>query len=448
MITLLEKTGYWLLTSLMLVILGAHYFRGGEYGFALVLAGILFFFFCRKDWQTYTVSFFLFYGFAEWVLTSAEVMKIRMLFGQDYVRAVSILLVVALLTLGCALWVYARAESNAVQERGARKMVVKAKAWIFFSVFVTAYWLDRLAPLGLLAAGRFAPFLGTVQIFCISCYAVWVFSKLENPKTHNRYRPIIWIVFSLVFFAQLFLGMAGMQKFLMTGRLHFPVPGFIVFGAVYKAAAGFMFGLVLIAVLLTGSGWCSHLCYFGAFDAWAGRKKTVKPMPEKPSARLPYLRFAVLFAGMGIAFLLAYADVPFFWVLVFSWAYVLLTVGVIVFFSRKWRSMMHCSAFCPMGAVISCLAKISPWRIKILPQCDGCGVCEKICRYRAVSAESRSRGKVLHNCTLCLDCMNVCRQKAVCLEFAGIKADREKTRIVFLSLITVIHAVFLAFAKV
>lgn len=448
MIKMVKRLGYCLLPSLMLVILGAHYFRAGEYGFVFALIGTLFFFFYQKDWQTYAVSFFLFYGSAEWILATGKLIQIRTIFGQEYIRAAIILLCVSLLTLISAIWVYKKTESNIAINKNISKTIIKTKAWIFCLVFIGLYWIDKLLPSSFLIAERFIPFMGTVQSFAIACYAVWVFAKLENPKTHNTYRPIIWICFSLFFFTQLFLGLFGIQKFLMTGQLHFPVPGFIVFGAVYKGTAGFMFALVLTAVLLTGSGWCSHLCYFGAFDAWASRKKTVKQLSPKITLWLPYLRFAVLFAGIAIAFGLSYNNVPLLWVLTVSWTYILSTIIIITLLSRKWQLMIHCSAFCPMGAVISCLAKISPWRIKILPQCNNCNSCEKVCKYKAISEKSRTAGKVLHNCTLCLDCMNICKQKAIYLKIFGIKASKEQTRIVFIAMITIIHALFLAFAKV
>ena len=45
----------------------------------------------------------------------------------------------------------------------------------------------------------------------------------------------MWLIFSIIFFTQLILGVAGVDKLLMTGKLHLPVPALIAAGPLYRA---------------------------------------------------------------------------------------------------------------------------------------------------------------------------------------------------------------------
>ena len=52
-------------------------------------------------------------------------------------------------------------------------------------------------------------------IVLLSSYAAWIAARLVNPAT-AKLRVRIWAVFAAVFFAQLFLGLSGLESFLMT----------------------------------------------------------------------------------------------------------------------------------------------------------------------------------------------------------------------------------------
>ena len=44
----------------------------------------------------------------------------------------------------------------------------------------------------------------------------------------------------------------------------------------------------------------------------------------------------------------------------------------------------YCRYACPLGAALGVTALISPWRIKRVPQCDVCKVCEHSCPTGAI----------------------------------------------------------------
>lgn len=84
------------------------------------------------------------------------------------------------------------------------------------------------SPLPVLLADRYLPGSGLIQILVLSIYACIIGHKLLNADKTAPIRSTIWSLFSVVFFAQLFLGLAGMQSMLMTGELHVPVPALIL----------------------------------------------------------------------------------------------------------------------------------------------------------------------------------------------------------------------------
>lgn len=429
---------------LALCLLAMHFWYGGEYGYVLVAAGLAGGLFAKKMWYRYAVSLFLYAGAFEWISTAVQIMQFRMMLGMEWLRAVAIIVSAAFFTFGSAVFLLVYLEKN------ANEILMRLKAVLFWVCFVLIVFIGSLAPVKMLLAERYFPLFGNVQAFLLAWYGVWIFEKLEDAKTHNAYRRKIWLIFSLVFFAQLGLGLLGLEKFLMSGKLHFPIPAFIYFTALYKGSFGFMLGLVLAAVFFTGSAWCSHLCYFGPFDsvaAFSGGKKSIRPLPGWLQKIVRYSRYAVFLFGGAAAVFLAYRQCSLAAVLFFSWAYIFVTFLVLLL-SRKYAFMAHCSAFCPMGMLINALGRFSPWRLRISADCDSCGACEKICRYRAITAQSRASGRTCFHCSLCLDCMNVCRRRAISLHIAGLKINPHNARRVFLFFVVVIHILFLSFARV
>ena len=82
-------------------------------------------------------------------------------------------------------------------------------------------------------------------------------------------------IFSIIFFSQLILGVVGLEKLLMTGKLHLPVPALIAAGPLFRGTGFFMAILFTFSVLLVGPAWCSWLCYIGAWDNYAAKFKKI-----------------------------------------------------------------------------------------------------------------------------------------------------------------------------
>lgn len=294
----------------------------------------------------------------------------------------------------------------------------------------------------LLLAERFYSGAGWLQIIIMSVYAGWLAGRMADPVAARQLRPRIWLLFSLVFFLQLFLGLAGFERFLMTGKLHLPLPALIVAGPIYRGSDFFMPVLFVITVLLAGTAWCSHLCYIGAWDDFCSRAR-------KEPAQLPgwwsRARHGILFLVVALAVTLRYFAIGWQTTLLLAATFGLTGVVVMLTASRRLGLMVHCTAFCPMGLVGNWLGRFSPWRMQISEGCHGCMQCSRVCRYSALHAENVKARKVGCSCTLCGDCVSACNsgQIGYSLPLLG----KEKSRAVFVILITTLHAVFMAVAR-
>lgn len=123
---------------------------------------------------------------------------------------------------------------------------------------------------------RFITGSGWLWILIIACYGAFITHKMQTPSNVPKWRKISWTIFSVVFFTQLIIGLLGVEKFLMTGKLHLPIPMMILSGPLYRGHLSVMTILFISTIILTGPAWCSQLCYFGAFDNLTAGNKARK----------------------------------------------------------------------------------------------------------------------------------------------------------------------------
>jgi hypothetical protein len=423
-----------------LLLLAAHFLRAGDPGLCLFLVGLAAAGFSRSAWLRPVLIATLLAAIGVWAFAWADFLRLRLGSGLPWLRLSLIMAGILLVSAGGIAWL-SSAGSRAFFSRGAENALAAGLIFILTAVLLGVVREKVRFPILLL--DRFLPGWGWFEILAIAGYAVWVGRRMLDPKKAPAVRSRIWGFFSLVFFLQLALGLAGVDKMLMTGALHLPVPAVIIGGPLYRGEGLFMPILYGATLLLVGPAWCSYLCYIGAWDDALSRRPRgrFRPLPAWAAhGRTAALALTVA-SGLG----LRWAGAPVARAAVLALAFGLAGVGVMAVFSRRRGVMVHCTAYCPLGLLSNLLGRLSPWRMRIGSSCNRCGACARICRYGALSEADWLRGRPGASCSLCGDCLKACRGASIAYRFPGLSA--ETSRSAFLVLVVSLHAVFLGVAR-
>lgn len=313
-------------------------------------------------------------------------------------------------------------------------------AFLLTAILLTIVQLVVVRPL--LLAERFLPGAGWVEIAVLAAYAAWLAHALQRPGRWARLRVRVWLLFSVVFFGQLLLGLLGVEECLMTGELHLPVPALVVAGPLYRGEGLFMPILLISTLLLVGPAWCSWLCYIGAWDNALARRARPGPMPSPRRREL--IRGTLLAVSIVLALGLRALSVPTPVAVWLAATFQLVGVGVMAWISRRQGWMAHCTAFCPLGWLVVRLGRLSPFRLRVGSHCVACATCRPACRYGALDREAWRRQKVHDSCTLCGDCLTTCGA----LELRYGRLGDAASRRLLIALVAAVHAVFLGVARI
>ncbi len=424
---------------LAFLILAAHFSRANLTGLAMVCLVMPFLLFYRKRWAVVVTGILLVLGAVVWGVTGYQLAMMRIRFGLPHVRLVAIIGGVVLFTLFSA-WVLLRRKSR---ERYPDDLPSAGiSTWVFFLTAITLSMIQLKVPLNMLLLNRFLPGFGWLEILLLSVYGAIVAAKIYDHKTQAKWRIRVWHLFTIVFFTQLILGLLGFDSFLMTGKLHLPVPALIAAGPIYRGHEFFMIFLFLGTIVLVGPAWCSHLCYIGAWDDAASRSKKLPGYYRNDPVRI-----GITVLVIGTALLLRIFGVGWLTATILAAIFGLAGVGIMLVLSRKKSTMAHCTAYCPIGLFANILGKLNPFRIRIdLGGCTSCMACAQACRYSALTLEDIRSGKPSLTCTLCGDCITDCSQNTIHYHFPGLKA--ETARKLFVVLVVTLHAVFMGVARI
>lgn len=289
---------------------------------------------------------------------------------------------------------------------------------------------------------RFIPGGGWIEIPIIAFYGAFVAWKMQDPKNVAKWRRNTWLLFSVVFFGQLLLGIIGFDNFLMTGKLHLPVPAMILSGPLYRAELSFMTILFVSTVLLSGPSWCSHLCYFGAMDNFVASKKKPGFKAIKNKWAIKYTLLLLVILG---TLLLRWFNIGWFAAAIAGGVFGIIGLAIILFVSRKQGKMVHCVVYCPIGTIVNYTRFINPFRMYIDNSCTLCMKCTSTCNYDALNPEDINKQKPGLSCTLCGDCVASCHAKSIRYKFFSMNPTAAHNLYLFLTIS--IHAVFMALAR-
>ncbi len=430
-----------------LLLFAAHCYRMGAKG--LAAAAVVWGLVCcaRAAWMRPVTILALLGISVEWFLTCADFLQVRLFLGQPWLRLVLILCGVALVAQAAALLVCKRGRTWFVKQPDTA--LVQTAAFmltlaLMAPVLLRAPWL--------LLSERLVPGSGPLQALCAALWAAFVCARLMDRTKAHTTRLVVWRLFSAVFFAQFALAMLGLGLLFMTGSPHLPVPGIVLAGALYRGEPGFMLIFFLVTVLLAGPAWCSHLCYFGSWDA-ASADHTMRAEDRQYKARYPgrfhpmWWRAGMLVLTCLTALVLRLSGAPLALALSLGLALGLLIVPVALLFSRRYGQPCYCTMICPLGFVACLCAKLSPWRLRTTSACTRCGACIRACRYTAWDRKRLECGRPGPSCVLCRDCLTSCPHKALTITLAGTSLGGRAEQI-FVCLTAALHAAFLFLAMV
>jgi len=313
---------------------------------------------------------------------------------------------------------------------------------VFTLTFVLLAFVQIKVERPMLLAERFIEGAGWIEILMISIYGAFVAFKMQDPMNVPKWRKITWTIFSIVFFTQLIIGLSGFEKFLMTGKLHLPIPMMIIGGPIYRAQLSVMTILFLSTVILTGPAWCSHLCYFGAFDNLASGGKTSKEILKHKGA----IKSTILILVIAMAIILRWLNVSMLLATIIAVAFGLTGITIMILISVKRKKMAHCVMYCPVGTVVNIFKYVNPFRMYIDKSCTLCMHCTKFCKYDALNPVDIRNSKPSMTCTLCGDCLAGCHHNSIKYKFLNMKP--ENARNLYLILTISLHAACIALARI
>jgi ferredoxin-type protein NapH len=313
---------------------------------------------------------------------------------------------------------------------------------VFAVTFILLAFVQVKVERPMLLAERFMRGGGWIEILLIAGYGAFIVNKMKDPLNVPRWRRITWTTFSVVFFCQLIIGLSGFDKFLMTGKLHLPIPMMIVAGPIYRGQLSVMTILFLSTVVLTGPAWCSQLCYFGAFDNLASGGKTSKEILRYKGP----IKSTILILVIAMAILMRLLKVEMLVATLIAVAFGLTGIIIMILFSLKRKKMVHCIMYCPVGTVVNIFKHVNPFRMYIDKSCTLCMNCTKFCKYDALNPSDIKNSKPSITCTLCGDCLAGCHHSSIKYKFP--RLEPERARNLYLIMTVSLHATCLALARI
>jgi len=324
--------------------------------------------------------------------------------------------------------------------------IPRISIWSFILTLGLLAVVQLVVPRPMLLLQRLTPALGWIEAVALASYAGWIAHRLSVDHS-GRWRRRIWTLFSMVFFAQLALGVAGQEFFLMAPpRMHLPVPALILAGPLYRGDHFFMLILFVATTLLVGPAWCSYLCYLGAWDQ---RAADCARKPRGIHNVRPVLRGTITLLVPATAIVLRVLGSSAALAGALALTFGLLGIVVMLVVSRRRGVLVHCTLYCPVGLVATLLGRISPFRVVISDGCDGCMRCRVACRYDALDREAVAAGRPHPTlCTLCGDCLSSCPTALLGYRLMGLPLDASSARTLFLVLVVALHAATLGLARI
>ncbi len=91
--------------------------------------------------------------------------------------------------------------------------------------------------------------------------------------------------------------------------------------------------------------------------------------------------------------------------------YISVLLLVVIFLLSFFFSRFFCNTLCPSGAILSIIARVSFFKIRLKDECTKCGLCEAACKANCI--DSKNRKIDFDRCIACFDCLGSCSQASI-----------------------------------
>ncbi len=187
-----------------------------------------------------------------------------------------------------------------------------------------------------------------------------------------------------------------------------------------------LMGIVTVLTLLFGRVFCSHLCPLGAIQEWLralgkkiGFKKDVE-LPKIVDKYARYIKYLILIVIVYFSFTvgdLVFRGYDPFNAMMhlgeeFSDKIVGYSILGIILIASLFSKSWWCRYFCPFGATLGILRKISPFKIKRnADSCISCGACDRACPAGLDISNVKEVNSA--DCISCLNCVKDCPKSSL-----------------------------------
>ena len=272
---------------------------------------------------------------------------------------------------------------------------------------------------GLQALLNSAPWSEIALLVLLLCVAMTAF-LLKNARL--RWVALLFTFVYLGFVNGTFLSVSHLTNFIKQG------PGLFLNDLPLLILVVF----TLVTTVFWGRVFCSSLCPFGALQDILERivpKRWRRALPQWLHDRVLWLKYVILAGILVTAISFSELSVfqyfePFGTLFYQSQSFLLWAILFLFVVGSVFVPRFYCRYACPLGASLGVISFAAFWRIKRVPQCEVCKVCENACPTGAIRMQKID----FKECVRCDVCESkLMNQAGVCKHSVESVMSRHKT---------------------